>query len=122
MTVKRDSKIGIRNEWQHLDSAENVADFVAYLERVEPSPHLQLYRESIFRGLQVNDGDCLLDNFEEIWPIMNFERSMRQAAAELDFSPDEVKNWEKEIQAASKTGCFRIQFAGGICVGRKPEV
>ncbi|MFX1266111.1 MAG: methyltransferase domain-containing protein, partial [Promethearchaeota archaeon] len=61
------------------------------------------------------------DNFEEIWPILNFDRSMRQAAAELDFSPDEVKNWETEIQAASKAGRFRMQIAGGFCVGRKSE-
>ena len=149
MAIKRDSKTGIRNEWQHLDSAENAADFVAYLERVEASSYLRLYRESLLTALHVNDGDCLLenigkrlasvfedarfrvssfkykvllhDNFKEVWPIMNFQRSMRQAAAEMDLSLDELKNWEKEIQAASKAGRFRIQFAGGICVGRKPE-
>ena len=75
MTIKRDSKIGIRNEWQHLDSAENVADFVAYLERVEASSHLQLYHESLLKGLHVNDGDCLLDLASGIGTISRILRA-----------------------------------------------
>jgi cyclopropane fatty-acyl-phospholipid synthase-like methyltransferase len=75
MTIKLDSKIGIRNEWQHLDSAENTVDFIAYLERVEASSHLQLYHESLLRGLHVNDGDCLLDLASGIGTISRILRA-----------------------------------------------
>jgi len=65
-------------DWDRVDTSEDAAAYVAYLERIDASPLIQHYRQEFLGRLPCRPGERVLDagcgvggNARRLWPLMN---------------------------------------------------
>ena len=61
----------------------------------------------------------VVQNYKAVWPMLNLERSISTAKQSGVLSQDEVQTWQGKLEAAAKSGTFRLHMVGRICIGRK---
>lgn len=59
--------------------------------------------------------------FEVVWPLLNVERTLRQAVREDILSAELVEDWRAEVDESVRTGTFCLHLTNAICISRRED-